>query len=62
MAGRPALSPSGGRSSTPRAVRLPPELAAEVAEYLNTHEIGFSELVRSALEAYLEQESSDSER
>ena len=62
MAGRPSLSPSGSRSSAPRAVRLPPELADDVEAYLDTHGIKFSEHVRKALELYLAQASSDSER
>lgn len=62
MAGRPSLSPSGSRSSAPRAVRLPPELADDVEAYLDTHGIKFSELVRQALEAYLAKESAGSKR
>lgn len=62
MAGRPALSPSGSRSSAPRAVRLPPELADDVEVYLDAHAMKFSELVRKALELYLAEESSESER
>lgn len=62
MAGRPSLSPSGSRSSAPRAVRLPPELADDVEAYLDTHGIKFSELVRQALETYLAKESAGSKR
>lgn len=56
MAGRPFLSPSGDRSSAPRAVRLPPELAHEVDVFLGTHDMRFSELVRAALQEYLARE------
>lgn len=56
MAGRPFLSPSGDRSSAPRAVRLPPELAHDVDVFLDIHDMRFSELVRAALQAYLAHE------